>query len=245
MVGEANTKSGETRASGNAADESATNAPTPATIEQPNQDGASAAGSATVDAAPAESAPIPRQPPTSWANLFARASGPADGPNGAAAVAVNGSSNVDSGVIGSTFSKVNTNSLAEAIRSYRVGGAEKNIVFLEPRGLINTGNMCYMNAVLQVLMFCSPFYEFLDQVSKRAVHSFKSDTPLLDAMVMFMHEYKVIKSASSDEHLRKLVRGEEIDRYGEPFTPEFVYEAIRQLSRFASMRVSADFLHVS
>lgn len=85
-------------------------------------------------------------------------------------------------------------------------------------------------------MFCSPFYGFLNEVSKRAVHSFKSETPLLDAMIMFMHEYKVIKSESTDEQLRKAIRGDEIGRYGEPFTPEFVYEAIRQLSRFASMR---------
>lgn len=51
-----------------------------------------------------------------------------------------------------------------------------------------------------------------------------------------MHEYKVLKSAPTNEQLRKSIRGEEIERYGEPFTPEFVYEAIRQLSRFASMR---------
>jgi ubiquitin carboxyl-terminal hydrolase 10 len=36
--------------------------------------------------------------------------------------------------------------------------------------------------VLQVLIFCLPFYDFLDQVSKKAAHSFKSETPLLDAM---------------------------------------------------------------
>jgi hypothetical protein len=36
--------------------------------------------------------------------------------------------------------------------------------------------------VLQVLVFCAPFYIFLDQVGKSAAHSFKSDTPLIDAM---------------------------------------------------------------
>ncbi len=34
-------------------------------------------------------------------------------------------------------------------------------------------------------MFCVPFYDFLGQVSKRAVHSFKSDTPLVDAMFVY------------------------------------------------------------
>jgi ubiquitin carboxyl-terminal hydrolase 10 len=54
---------------------------------------------------------------------------------------------------------------------------------------------------------------------------------------MFMHEFKIIKSASSVEPLRRSLKNEELERYGEPFTPEFVYEAIRQLPRFASMRV--------
>jgi hypothetical protein len=36
--------------------------------------------------------------------------------------------------------------------------------------------------VLQVLIFCAPFYNFLDQISKKAAYSFKSETPLIDAM---------------------------------------------------------------
>ncbi|OAQ98473.1 hypothetical protein LLEC1_02130 [Akanthomyces lecanii] len=187
-----------------------------------------------------EPTPVARPPPTSWANLFAKtpvaavvningANGASDETNG---VSPEGS---NSGVVSSAL-KASANSVAEAIRSYKVGGAEQTTVFLEPRGLINTGNMCYMNSVLQVLMFCSPFYDFLGQVGKRAAHSFKSETPLLDAMIMFMHEYKILKLAPTDEQLRRIIRGEDIERYGEPFTPEFVYEAIRQLSRFASMR---------
>lgn len=54
-----------------------------------------------------------------------------------------------------------------------------------------------------------------------------------------MHEYKIIKSATEAESLRRALKNEELERYGEPFTPEFVYEAIRQLPRFASMRVCA------
>lgn len=52
-----------------------------------------------------------------------------------------------------------------------------------------------------------------------------------------MHEYKAIKSGSSVDELRRSLSHEDFERHGEPFTPEFVYEAIRQLSRFASMRV--------
>lgn len=53
-----------------------------------------------------------------------------------------------------------------------------------------------------------------------------------------MREFKIIKSESSAAALRRALKNEELERYGEPFTPEFVYEAIRQLPRFASMRVS-------
>ncbi|KAL9082540.1 MAG: hypothetical protein Q9159_006341 [Coniocarpon cinnabarinum] len=126
-------------------------------------------------------------------------------------------------------------SLSDALRSYDVQRGEK-ISFLEPRGLLNTGNMCYMNSILQVLAFCVPFFELLDQIRKRAVHSFKSNTPLLEAMIMFMNEYSVIDSASSVEQLRLRLKDAELEQYGEAFIPEYVYEAIKNHPRFSSMR---------
>ncbi|KAK3996698.1 hypothetical protein QBC44DRAFT_137151 [Cladorrhinum sp. PSN332] len=133
------------------------------------------------------------------------------------------------------FPKTIAATLAEALHSYHPGPIEK-LPFLEPRGLVNTGNMCYMNSVLQVLIYCLPFYDFLDQVGKKAAHSFKSDTPLIDAMIMFMREFKIIDSAASIDLLRRRLKPEELEQYGDSFTPEFVYEAIRKLPRFASMR---------
>ncbi|UKZ48552.1 hypothetical protein TrVGV298_002777 [Trichoderma virens] len=185
--------------------------------------------------------PVARAPPTSWANLFAKptARTPTNGSglNGSAGGdAVNGdSTDAANNFPGSAFSKSNASSLAQAIQSYQVENNDK-IDFLEPRGLINTGNMCYMNSVLQVLMFCVPFYDLLDQVGKKAAHSFKSETPLIDALIMFMREYNVLKSSASVDQLNRALKSEDLERYGEPFTPEFVYDAIRQLSRFASMR---------
>ncbi|KAI1462732.1 cysteine proteinase [Annulohypoxylon moriforme] len=217
---------------------------TQATSEAPVAESASETSQAEVKP---ESTPAPvKAAPKLWTGLFAR---PTPGPSststagagsagtGATATGATPDGTVQSnGSVGvGSFSKSNASSLAEALRAYNVSG-DRKISFLEPRGLINTGNMCYMNSVLQVLIFCIPFYDFLDQVGKKAAHSFKSETPLIDAMIMFMREYKVIDSAVSVEQLRRRLKSEELEQYGEPFTPEFVYDAIRKLPRFASMR---------
>ncbi|KAL7933301.1 hypothetical protein V8C35DRAFT_322642 [Trichoderma chlorosporum] len=228
---------------------SASDVPVTAEQEKINGDAAKSEDQDAANAASAElqangtsnpPSPVARAPPTSWANLFAKPSGRAatqgSGLNGSAGGdAVNGDSTDANNFTGSAFPKSNASSLAQAIQSYRVENNDK-IDFLEPRGLINTGNMCYMNSVLQVLMFCVPFYDLLDQVGKKAAHSFKSETPLIDALIMFMREYNVLKSSSSVDQLNRTLKNEDLERYGEPFTPEFVYDAIRQLSRFASMR---------
>lgn len=102
------------------------------------------------------------------------------------------------------FASIKAGSLADALTSYSVKdcGETTKVAFLEPRGLVNTGNMCYMNSVslclsieiyvisliiylfqiLQILVFCVPFYIFLEKIGKKAAHSFKSETPLMDAM---------------------------------------------------------------
>lgn len=128
-----------------------------------------------------------------------------------------------------------SNTLADALTSFSVN-SEKKISFLEPRGLVNSGNLCYMNSILQVLVFCVPFYDFLDQVAKRAHHSFKSETPLVDAVILFMRDFKVIDSADSVEKLRLRLKDSELEQYGEPFAPEYVYNIIKRLPRFDNMK---------
>lgn len=74
--------------------------------------------------------------PKLWAGLF--------NPNASTnAPAVSGSG---VGTV-SGISKTNSESLAEALRSFDALSTESKLSFLEPRGLVNTGNMCYMNSV--------------------------------------------------------------------------------------------------
>lgn len=53
-----------------------------------------------------------------------------------------------------------------------------------------------------------------------------------------MKEFRVIDAAPSEEQLRLRLKPNELEDYGEAFTPDFVYEVIRQLSRFRDMQVS-------
>ena len=52
-----------------------------------------------------------------------------------------------------------------------------------------------------------------------------------------MREFPVIDSAVSVEQLRLRLKDTELEQYGEAFIPEFVYDVIRNLPRFATMRV--------
>lgn len=51
------------------------------------------------------------------------------------------------------------------------------------RSLSSLGGIdAHIKKVLQILLFCVPFYEFLERVGQRSRHSFKDVTPLLDAL---------------------------------------------------------------
>ncbi|KAL7274495.1 hypothetical protein RUND412_002599 [Rhizina undulata] len=182
-----------------------------------NEIAASAAPSEVSEAVLKPAKPVQ---PKSWADLMKTEN--ANGTNGALVTVVkaNGTSN---GKVGS---------LADALVSFNVGLNGVPTPFLEPRGLINAGNMCYMNAVLQMLVFCGPFYTFLDGLGKQVAHSFKSDTPLLDAMIMFMREFRPISSQKPLPEFKE----KDLEAFGEPFVPEYVYEVTRTLKSFSHMR---------
>ena len=58
------------------------------------------------------------------------------------------------------FASSKTGSLADALSSFSTqgGGERSRISFLKPRGLVNTGNMCYMNSVSRRRLIYCPVY---------------------------------------------------------------------------------------
>ncbi|RKP39501.1 hypothetical protein BJ085DRAFT_23111, partial [Dimargaris cristalligena] len=98
---------------------------------------------------------------------------------------------------------------------------------LQPRGLVNSGNMCFMNSILQALLFCPPFFNLLKKIETHSTHSFNSSTPLTDSLVAFVNEFRESKP---------LPISTAADEVGEPLSPENVYNALRSLKKFDSLR---------
>jgi ubiquitin carboxyl-terminal hydrolase 10 len=55
-----------------------------------------------------------------------------------------------------------------------------------------------------------------------------------------MREYSVIDSATTVEQLRLRLKDNELEQYGESFTPDFVYDVMKRLPRFVTMQVSTN-----
>ncbi|KAI4382969.1 hypothetical protein MLD38_008857 [Melastoma candidum] len=59
---------------------------------------------------------------------------------------------------------------------------------LLPRGLINSGNLCFLNATLQALISCTPFVQLLFELRQRGVP--KAGFPTLTAFAEFISEFE-------------------------------------------------------
>ncbi|OAD06499.1 hypothetical protein MUCCIDRAFT_139407, partial [Mucor lusitanicus CBS 277.49] len=94
---------------------------------------------------------------------------------------------------------------------------------LQPRGLINNVNTCFMNVILQPLSHCAPFYNLIKTISNQVAHTIKSKTPLLDSIIEFINEFPC-------------ERLDHMEKYGEPFVPEYVYNALREQKKFDTLR---------
>ncbi|KAJ3364224.1 hypothetical protein GGF31_000571 [Allomyces arbusculus] len=60
---------------------------------------------------------------------------------------------------------------------------------IAPRGLLNNGNMCFLNVILQPLIHCPPFFALVRTIAHRVAHSMRDNTQLIEAFVAFFREY--------------------------------------------------------
>ncbi|KAJ3916133.1 hypothetical protein F5877DRAFT_91919 [Lentinula edodes] len=64
---------------------------------------------------------------------------------------------------------------------------------IHPRGLINTGNMCFANSVLQLLTYSPPFFHLFHELGRIGMEDVKQTSgvqvPLVDATIEFLTEF--------------------------------------------------------
>ncbi len=117
---------------------------------------------------------------------------------------------------------------------------------IRPRGLVNTGNMCFANAVLQILIYCPPFHRFFLELKKHiagpVVGSQREGTkatPLVDATIQFLKEFVPDPPVNTNANPKSKGKEREDDSFDEldSFIPTYVYDAMKEKKRFANMIV--------
>ncbi|XP_013409690.1 ubiquitin carboxyl-terminal hydrolase 10 isoform X2 [Lingula anatina] len=95
---------------------------------------------------------------------------------------------------------------------------------LQPRGLVNRGNWCYINATLQALMACPPFYNLLKQMPAffSARNRGPSSTPILDSFVELANEFVPYQYPKGKKN-----KGVQDINPGKPFEPVNVYKMLQ------------------
>ncbi|XP_041995478.1 ubiquitin carboxyl-terminal hydrolase 24-like [Salvia splendens] len=101
---------------------------------------------------------------------------------------------------------------------------------ITPRGLINPGNLCFLNATLQALLACFPFVQLLLQLKKLNIP--KVGYPTLNAFAEFIGEFDVVGGANI-----KKKDSIEIEA-GRPFNPTMFEVVLRKFTPDVSWSTS-------
>lgn len=105
---------------------------------------------------------------------------------------------------------------------------------LKPRGLTNTGNICYMNAVLQCLLYCEPFNKLLRLIDDKSIGSLgKSSTPIIDATITFAKDFMNVVNTSKANG--SVVNSDGIV-VGRPLSPESLYTKLIESAKFQHLK---------
>uniref|UniRef100_A0A3Q0QS89 Ubiquitin carboxyl-terminal hydrolase n=1 Tax=Amphilophus citrinellus TaxID=61819 RepID=A0A3Q0QS89_AMPCI len=100
-------------------------------------------------------------------------------------------------------------------------------VSLQPRGLINKGNWCYINATLQALIACPPMYHLMKSIPLHTETQRPcTSTPMIDNFVRLVNEFnnmpvpsKAKQQAVGDKAIKDI-------RPGVPFEPTYIYKLL-------------------
>ncbi|OSD08397.1 cysteine proteinase [Trametes coccinea BRFM310] len=220
----------------------------PAAEAQASQDSAATSTSAPTASA-AKPAPGPKK---SWASLLQSSDSAASSskPRLPVSNVVGFSIPATSGPNGATtpgasLASANRNELLNLLNN-GPSGSSANVAAamkIRPRGLVNTGNMCFANAVLQILVYCPPFHRFFSELRKHLAgpvvgsqREGSKATPLVDATIQFLKEFVPDPPApGADSKAKGKEREDDLFDELDSFIPTYVYDAMKEKKRFANM----------
>ncbi|ONK63490.1 uncharacterized protein A4U43_C07F15690 [Asparagus officinalis] len=93
---------------------------------------------------------------------------------------------------------------------------------LLPRGLINLGNLCFLNATLQALLSCSPFVQLLQDLANRNVP--KVGYPTLLAFAQFISDFGIPGDSKEKKHEKVIIES------GKPFSPIMFEDVLKMFT---------------
>lgn len=94
---------------------------------------------------------------------------------------------------------------------------------LQPRGIRNKQNWCYINATLQALLACPPFYNLIKSIYQKIKGSNQNmkSVPCLTAIGRYIAEFKTMVRVQNDPKSNLVL--------GEPFEINYFYDTLRSL----------------
>ncbi|KAK2722782.1 hypothetical protein QYM36_003097, partial [Artemia franciscana] len=106
---------------------------------------------------------------------------------------------------------------------------------LHPRGLLNKGNYCYINAVLQGLMGCPPFYNMIRAIEPivKMKDTSAKPTPVMETLVSFVNEFVTLPPPiSPNPKAKESMKPSTKISHGLPFEPSMVYSLMQTFNAF-------------
>ncbi|ODV62553.1 mRNA-binding ubiquitin-specific protease UBP3 [Ascoidea rubescens DSM 1968] len=91
---------------------------------------------------------------------------------------------------------------------------------IQPHGLINSGNNCFISSIIQILLYCKPFYNIIRLIGDKSIFYLggsngkgsDSKTPIINSIINLFEEFK--------------------DKFGEAISAESFYRSIYKHPRF-------------
>lgn len=116
--------------------------------------------------------------------------------------------------------------LAQKITSINL---KHSLPFLKPRGFINKGNGCYINATLQALIACPPFYNLMKEIG--VFRRENSCTPILDSFAELFLNFPPLDTNKKNKQSATQEQQKMNINYlqAEPIEPKCIYNVLGEI----------------